>query len=29
MKVKEFEKQINQLTTLNDLRFRVEEKKQN
>ena len=26
MKVKEFEKQINQLTTLNDLRFRVEEK---
>ena len=29
MKVKELEKQINQLTTLNDLRFRVEEKKQN
>ena len=26
MKVKEFEKQLNQLTTLNDLRFRVEEK---
>lgn len=29
MKVNELEKQINQLTTLNNLRFRVEEKKQN
>lgn len=26
MKVKEFEKQLNQVTTLNDLKFKVEEK---
>ena len=26
MEVKEFEKQLNQLTTLNDLKFKVEEK---
>ena len=26
MKIKEFEKQLNQVTTLNDLKFKVEEK---